>query len=104
MPGLASLRTRYACAIESAALANPNMNVFMIFVEKTAMNKSKVFSALKEYQNVFLVGLEVEEFSKGTIAELWVGSKTIYNTKHRREHFSDFLRFLLLWKFENLTF
>ena len=97
---LASLNSRQACSVESAALTNPNASIFMIFSEKLELNQTKIIQALKEYKNIFFLRLELEEFSKDTITEPWITSGLIFNTKFLRENFSNVIRLLLLWRFD----
>ena len=96
---VASLNSRQACSVESTALTNPNSKVFLIFSEKTSMEDSMLFEALRKYENIFFLKIEIDEFSKGTIVESWVASKKIYKSKFVKENMSDLLRFLLLWRF-----
>ena len=99
----ASLTSRQACSVESAALTNPNAKIFLIFSEKTETKRLKVFSALSRYRNIFFSRLDLEEFSKGTKAESWVTSRKVFNSSFITESVSDFLRLLLLWRFDKLV-
>ena len=99
---MALLKSREACSIESAALANPNARVYMIFADKTAIEQAHVTKALRQYQNIFMLRVNVEEFSAGTFTESWIQSKKIYNTKFIGNNVSNFLRFLLLWRFAKI--
>ena len=98
---LAQITSRHACSVESAALANPNSTVFMIFSEKSKMLKTKILEALKEYNNILFVRLKLEEFSQGSIIESWIASGKIYNSSYIKENFSNVLRLLLLQRFSN---
>ena len=74
----ASINNRQACSVESAALTNPNSNVYVIFTEQTTMEQSEIFDALRKYKNIFFLTLNVEEFSKGTITEQWITNFSIF--------------------------
>ena len=95
---LASINSRQACSIESAALTNPNANVFLIFSEKTQMKDLKIFDALKQYKNIFFLRLDLAEFANGTVVEKLVSSGKVYDSSYLRETMSDVLRLLLLWR------
>jgi hypothetical protein len=94
----ASLTSREACAIESAATKNPNFNVFMIFVGKTRLVDSKQVRVLKTFKNVQFLRLNVVPFSKNTPMGEWIESGKLFNSKFIEWNLSNALRLLLLWK------
>jgi hypothetical protein len=94
----ASLTSREACAIESAATKNPNLNVFMIFVGKTHLVDSKQIRVLKTFDNVHFVRLDVVPFSTNTPMGKWIESGKLFDSRFIKWNLSNALRLLLLWK------
>lgn len=101
---LAAVNSRQACSIESAALTNPQLSVFLVFSEKTTTKELKIFDVLREYKNIFLLRMNLEEFANGTILESLVTSRKVYDSLFLMETMSDVLRYLLLWRFEKISF
>lgn len=94
----ASLNSRYACSIESAALKNPNSNIFVVIVGKTYLEDSKQSRALRGLNNVNFVSLDLVSFSQNTPMEKWIESGKLFNSKFIESNTSNVLRKLLLWK------
>lgn len=97
-----NLNPRQACAIESAALANPHLKVFLLFSSQKriqALKKSSQVKAILSYPNVFINYLNLEEVSENSPLEEFIKSEKLSKSKFKIEHMSDVLRFLLLWKF-----
>lgn len=96
------LEARIACAIESAALTNPQSNVFFLFSSLKRLNalkSSPELDAILSYQNVFVNYLEIHEISAGSPMEKFINSDKLTKSKFKAVHTSDVLRLLLLWKF-----
>ena len=70
----ASMSHRYACAVESAARANPNLLVFMVFTDKSSFESSDVITTLLKYPNILFLKLNYHEFVKNTPMEKWMES------------------------------
>lgn len=96
------LSARQACAIESAALANPKLNIFLLYSSRKRLEKlmmSSVVDAILSYPNVFINYLNVDELSVGSPMEDFIKNKKLSKSKFKVVHTSDVLRLLLLWKF-----
>lgn len=96
------LMTRQACAIESAALTNPNLKVFVLFSCPERLRNLQMTPELKSvmtYPNVFIYYLDVKEFSASTPMEEFIRSKKLAKSNFKIEHTSDVLRLLVLWKY-----
>ena len=87
---------RQLCAVESAALHNPNAIVKVYSINAKINEK-----ILDKYSNIQLFKLDFTEIFKGTIFETWFVSNKIklLNGPFYNEHASDILRIVLLWKF-----
>jgi hypothetical protein len=96
----AELRVRQACSIESAALLNPNSQVFVILANRLNVTSSKLTETLMEYQNVVFLPLNVAELSVGSPVEDWLKSEKLFASRYIIQNVSDLLRVLVLWKYE----
>ena len=96
------LTARQACAIESAALINPHLKIFVIFTSQERLQKLKMtleLDAVLSYPNVFINFVNLDEFSAGSPLEEFIASKKLSTSSFKIEHTSDVLRLLLLWKY-----
>lgn len=97
-----TLTARQACSVESAALANRHLQVFLVYSSREnsikLRNEDQV-KAILSYPNVHINFLEKVEFSRGTPMEDFMSSGKLEKSKFRVEHTSDALRLLLLWKY-----
>jgi Glycosyltransferase sugar-binding region containing DXD motif len=95
----ATLTTRQACSVESAALTNPNAYIFVIFVSKSSLGNSQPMIVLKKLKNVIFLRLNLIEFTRKTPVGEWIRGGKIYKTHFLRENVSNILKVLLLWKY-----
>lgn len=95
------LNARQACAVESAAKMNPNMNVYLLFVSASKIsNQSKeLFNQLQTYPNIHLGHIYPEDYVRNTPLDLWYRSGILKKSRWPRSHMSDILRYLTLWKY-----
>ncbi|XP_016945700.3 lactosylceramide 4-alpha-galactosyltransferase [Drosophila suzukii] len=102
---------RQACAIESAALHNPNFQVFVLFAGPTyristgGHNNSHpqtLVEAILSYSNVHLRRLNLESYAAGTPMEEWLKDGRLSRSKYLFSHISDFLRYLTLYRYGGL--
>ena len=100
--GIVQLTARQSCAIESAARANPNWNVFVLFASPVGFrNKSTlpIIDALLQYPNVHLRFLNITTYAEQTPLSEWMKSGEIFRSSYMNSHLSDILRYLSLWKY-----
>lgn len=98
----ATLNARQCCAIESAAAANPDLEVFVIFTSKERLgrlNETEEVKALWLYPNVHFNFIDIEEFSKSTPLENFVKRGRLKASSHKNTHTLDTTRLLLLWRY-----
>lgn len=93
-----TLNSRQACSIESAALANPEALVFLIFVTNSNMRNSRILKSLKNYENISIYRLNLRQFAMNTPMEEWIMKETFLENRNLKETISDILRLLLLWR------
>lgn len=103
------LTARQACAVESAALWNPDFEVYLLFVSPGVLKFENTTSdiylqTIMSYDNVKLMHLDYKEYTKGTPVEALYASGKLERSKYSTAHSSDVLRFLTLWKYGGIYF
>ncbi|KAL5277610.1 hypothetical protein ACFFRR_002687 [Megaselia abdita] len=99
--GFLDLNSRQSCAIESAALKNPNFDVFVLFASPAYFPEnisSPAISSLLKYPNIFLRNNNIWDYTKGTPAEEWFKSGALFKSNFLTSHMSDLLRLITLWR------
>ncbi|EDW29195.1 GL19577 [Drosophila persimilis] len=108
---LLELTARQACAIESAALHNPNFQVFVLFAGPTYRpspkgrnnsNQQPLVDAILSYSNVHLRNLNLWRYAAGTPIEEWLKDGSLFRSRYLFSHISDFLRYLTLYRYGGL--
>lgn len=103
------LNARQACAIESAALMNPNFDIFVLFATPTYFplnyhndyinnTNNHILNALLKYNNIYLRNVNIWKYSENTPIYEWLKNGDLFKSKFLLSHTSDFLRYLTLWK------
>lgn len=82
VPHILNLTTRQACSIESAALNNPDYQIFFLFASPTFMPivLDPITEALLSYPNVHFRQLNIWRFSKDTSIENWLKTGSIFSS------------------------
>uniref|UniRef100_A0A182SSX3 Alpha 1,4-glycosyltransferase domain-containing protein n=1 Tax=Anopheles maculatus TaxID=74869 RepID=A0A182SSX3_9DIPT len=96
------LNARQACAIESAARANPGWNVYVLFAAPVGFRNrttQPILDALLEYRNVHLRYTNLTTYANETPLEEWMESGEIYRSLYLNSHLSDVMRYLTLYKY-----
>jgi hypothetical protein len=94
----ATLTNRQACSVESAAMANPNSVIFVIFLDKSSLGSSDPMKALRTLKNVVFLRINFLEFVKDTLVEKWVKTGAIYNSTFLPFNISNLLKAMLIWR------
>jgi hypothetical protein len=97
-----SLHKRQVCAIESAAKMNPDYKVYLLYscpIHGRLDDSSQYVRTLFTYPNVHLWKLDIKRHFSKTPLENWNFEAAIKSSRWPREHSSDVLRFLTLWKY-----
>uniref|UniRef100_A0A2M4BRX8 Putative lactosylceramide 4-alpha-galactosyltransferase n=1 Tax=Anopheles marajoara TaxID=58244 RepID=A0A2M4BRX8_9DIPT len=109
--GLVRLTARQACAIESAARANPDWNIFILFAAPVGFGSNSsiststgstlppIIESLLEYRNVHWRFVNLTTYAIGTPLEEWMQSGEIYRSLFMNSHLSDVMRYLTLFKY-----
>lgn len=95
-----SLTPRQACSIESAARANPQREIYVLFsapVNEHVLTSSNLVQ-LKSFANIRLARLHLEKYAERTPLEEMVKNKPFEASQWWVEHTSDVLRCLTLYK------
>ncbi|XP_002051688.3 lactosylceramide 4-alpha-galactosyltransferase [Drosophila virilis] len=97
---MSSIKAHQACPIESAALHNPNFQVFLLFACPTHRNKSMpIIDALLSYKNVHFRSLNLDRYAQGTPIADWLKKGDLFKSRYLMFHLSDLLRLLTLYRF-----
>lgn len=95
--GRITITSREACAVESAARMNPNLNVYLLYtspgeIEFTGDESDKFIRALSHYDNIKLKRVFFKTYAKGSPVEnLYLGGH-IRHSDYPESHASDVLR------------
>uniref|UniRef100_B3P6E5 GG11427 n=2 Tax=Drosophila erecta TaxID=7220 RepID=B3P6E5_DROER len=101
---LVQLTARAACAIESAALHNPGLTVFVLFAGAThrKLGGDPLIKALHKYKNIRLRHLNLWRYAAGTPIAKWLSTGKLFKSKFLFPHVSDLLRYVTLYKYGGL--
>ncbi|CAO1350227.1 unnamed protein product [Diamesa hyperborea] len=96
------INARQACAIESAAKANPHHQVFVLFASPVGFRNTTtlpLIDSILSYKNVHLNYLNITQYAEQTPLEEWIKNGDLFRSTFLNSHTSDVLRFLTLWKY-----
>jgi lactosylceramide 4-alpha-galactosyltransferase len=111
--GSGMLNIRQACAVESLAYHNRNLNVNVLFMMKDEQiekihNRSQGMETIEKlqekYKNIQMLLVSLDEFVAGTALEKWYHCTNWRKGPYHVSHLSDGLRFLTLNKFGGYYF
>lgn len=99
-----SITPRQACAVESAALLNPNFNVYLMYASPGALKlennrNDKILQQLMSYKNIRLKYINFERYIEGSPVEVLYKNFMIESSSFAVSHASDVLRYLTLWRY-----
>lgn len=78
----ASLTIRQACAIESAAMHNPNQSVFVLYASQRYKNQAnRLLQAVLSYDNVYLRNINLFTFLHGSPIFRWIKNGKIFKSR-----------------------
>lgn len=93
-----NLYSRQACAIESAAKTNPELDVFLLFASPSGFSnstpKTPIISALESYSNIYMRNVNLWTYAENTLVDQWIYDNNLFYSKYVNSHASDFLRYL----------
>lgn len=79
------LTPRQACAIESAALTNPHLKIFVFYSSRErleSLHKTAEFEVIRSYPNVFIYHLNMLELALGSPLEEFFRSKRLQRSEY----------------------
>lgn len=96
-----TITARQACAVESAAIMNPRMTVYLFILSPAKFSNASIHivNQLKKYENVRIRRIFMDDYVRNTPLEDWYASGVLRASRWPRSHMSDILRYLTLWKF-----
>ncbi|XP_034473818.1 lactosylceramide 4-alpha-galactosyltransferase-like [Drosophila innubila] len=97
-----NLTARQACSIESAALHNPNFQVFLLFESPSYLpddQETPLLDAIQSYQNVHLRQLNIWRYADHTPLKDWIKKADLLRPSFQSEYTSNLIRFLTLYYF-----
>ncbi|KAF7284771.1 hypothetical protein GWI33_021639 [Rhynchophorus ferrugineus] len=98
------IRSRQACAIESAALMNPQKTIYLLhsspgwLIENETIS-SQLLNFLTLYSNINIRHINLDRFAKDSPVEKLWKSNEVYKSNYPRKHISDIFGVLLLWRY-----
>ncbi|CAG9830874.1 unnamed protein product [Diabrotica balteata] len=101
------ISSRQACAVESVAKLNPNMEVYLLYTSPMDFKfegdeSDRFLKVLLSYPNVKILHLDYENYTRESPVEDLYRSGKIESSRHVVAHASDVLRYLTLWKYGGL--
>jgi hypothetical protein len=96
------LQKRQACVIESAAKMNPEYKVYLLYscpINGRLEDSSEHVRPIFTYPNVKLWRLNITSYFSKTPLEKWDFLAAIASSSWPKEHSSDILRLMTLWKY-----
>ncbi|KAL0098335.1 hypothetical protein PUN28_002444 [Cardiocondyla obscurior] len=108
MCSLPNLMPLQACAVESAARNNRNLNVFLLFLATGHFSdkSKKLVNILETYNNVYVRRVRLSTYITNTPIEdwFWANIRILWqNRDWLKKDFHDYIRMLTLWKFGGLS-
>ncbi|XP_070502772.1 lactosylceramide 4-alpha-galactosyltransferase-like [Chironomus tepperi] len=99
---------RQACAIESAALLNPHLNIYAAYITREKRPKLRLtpeLQALIQYPNLKFVSINHNSFPIGSpLGTFFINNDEIMKSEFVIVHMSDAYRLLILWKYGGLYY
>lgn len=95
-----------ACAVESAALANPKSDIYVLFASpryEIDKESSLLMILLNSIGNVHFLNNDIWQYVEKTPTKDWLSTEEIFDSYKPQRQLSNFLRLVTLWKF-NATF
>ncbi|XP_076267036.1 lactosylceramide 4-alpha-galactosyltransferase-like isoform X2 [Rhynchophorus ferrugineus] len=95
------INPRQACAVESAALLNPNRMIYFLYFspDSQSTESSRILRMLQSYSNIKFLHVNMDKFVEGSPVDNFWKSRKIHTGKYPLSHSSDVIRYLLLWKY-----
>lgn len=89
---------RFACAVEAAALANPEMQINVLFIGP-AYNVRQLVAIQTQFPNVKFVRIYLEEFAKGFNLDFILNKRSVRRRRILQTNTLDILKYWILRKY-----
>ncbi|CAB0012557.1 unnamed protein product [Nesidiocoris tenuis] len=94
------LNPRQACAVESAAKLNPNLEVYVLVPSPfESLSSLPHMAALRKYRNIKIHHINMNTYFDNTPLEDWYKDGRLKSSRWPQSHASDVLRYATLWKY-----
>ncbi|KAI5698845.1 hypothetical protein M8J75_012654 [Diaphorina citri] len=94
------LTLRQACSIESAAMMNPGVQVYVVVIASVRnRTRNPLIDRLYEYQNVHIVQVDLGRYFQNTPLHGFYTQDAILTSLWPLSHMSDLLRYVTLYKY-----
>lgn len=82
------LNARQACAVESAAKMNPDMNIYLLFLSSSKISRQfrRLFKQLQTYPNIHIRCIKSEDYMKNTPLDVWYKIEILKKNKWPINH------------------
>lgn len=92
------------CSIESAAKANPNWQITVLFAGPLPKEcrRTANLTSLEAYKNIYFYRIYLNSFADETPFQFFFISNTLDNSKHPLYHSVEILKYLILYKWGGL--
>lgn len=99
--GKVTLNPRQGCAIESAALANPSSDIYVLFIGWAVLTPTNdsIIEKLLNYKNIYFKRINLANYTAKTLVAKLYNSKEINRSPYAFKQTNDMLRLLTLWKY-----
>lgn len=99
------LDIRQACSVESLAYHNPNLTIYVLFINQEINIRAKTIQTLvKSYNNIQFIKLDLEDFLAGTPLERWYHCTDRKNGPFDVSQLSNVLQFIPSYKYGGYYF
>jgi len=98
------LDTRQTCAVESLALLNRNMKIYLLTTSHDVNLSASTMKSLSSYSNIRIININLGQYFLGTLLEHWYFCTTWNYGSYAVSHLSDALRFLTIYKYGGYYF
>ncbi|KAG5343163.1 A4GAT galactosyltransferase, partial [Acromyrmex heyeri] len=103
-----NLTPQQACAVESSARNNRNLNVFLLFfaTEQFSEKSKRYIKILETYDNIYIRRIRLSTYIIDTPIEdwFWTNIRRLWENKDwLHKDFHDYVRMLTLWKFGGVS-
>jgi len=102
--GVGELNTRQSCAVESLALLNRELDIYLLTTSHDVNLIASTINSLRNYSNIHIININLGQYFLGTPLEHWYFCTAWNYGAYAVSHLSDALRFLTIYKYGGYYF